>query len=704
MDKRAFSKIIRPEANEEMVNLAERTGWPSFIVTAGLLESDNKKILLLNFFKREDLKKGNLKAAFRTFLSEDDYITQDLTVTSVKWKTGGLDNIIGWRWWCAKEIRIVVAFDNDFSIIKSFVEPYVKPDDKDIWKAVDRFQDQIRAARLNARHKKETDQIDKKMELITDVPEDFDYWVKDIALCGSRYIFYKAKNKDIVTGACSHCKNTVVINRRETKVENLGKGICPKCGCKITFRALGKVPRKIQDDKWIMYIQPNENGFIIRYFLAFINYERENLLDASGYISEYVREFVNFDEKGEMHIDSYEFTEYKQTGERRWCHNMDKINCGLCVLYPKNLPDAWKDTPLKYSALEILSEKMPGEALNYEWGIGRILKAPYMEWMIKMGLTKLVSDFIEYRHDGRLNTNGKTIYEILQINKICTKVLIEANGNSDMLRLLQVAQRINLNLSAEQLIRYYETFECNTDLLKQSNRYYSLHKILRYIERESERYPRGGSGCSLYYSYRERIDPVKERKQNMAHDWLEYLEWCKKLKYDLSNSFNYFPKNFKKVHDRVAKEYQELQDAQAAKEKARREREAKKRMQKIESLMAEMFRKKEDNDAFKLNALGLILVVPKSCEEIRQEGQTLHHCVGTYVERVAKGETMILFIRKYSAPDVPYFTMEWRDNRIIQCRGLRNCGMTPEVEAFIKVFEKKMNDHERLQQKVQKVG
>ncbi len=694
MDKKLLSKIARPEANEEIINLAERAGWPSFIVTANQLDKD-KKLLILNFFKGQDLKLGKLKAEFRTFLSIDDYITQDLTVENIKWKTGGLDNIIGWRWYSPKEIKIIVAYDSDFIIIKNFTEPFIKPDDKNIWEAIYRLQDKIKAARLDTRHKKETDQIDKKMELVTEVTEDFDYWVKETALCRSRYIFYKAKNKDIVTGSCSHCKNTVVINRRETKVENLGKGTCPKCGSEITFRALGKVPGRIQDDKWIMYIQPNEKGFIIRYFHAFINYERGKLLDACGYISEYVREFIHFDEKGEIHKDGYEFTEYKQTGKKRWCHDNDKIQCGLCVLYPKNLPDAWKNTPMKYSALEILSEKMPGEAIHYEWGIGRMQKSPYMEWMIKMGLTRLASDLIESRSHSRLNENGKTIYEILKISKINTKVLVEANGNSDMLRLMQVAQEINLRLPADQLRRYYETFECNTDLLRQSNGFFSLHKIVRYIERESERYPRGGSGCSLNYSYlREKLDPVKERKQNMAHDWLEYLEWCKKLKYDLSNSFNYFPKNFKKVHDRVSKEYQELLDKAAAKEKERQEREAKKRMQKVEAIMAEMFKKNEDNDVFKLNASGLILVIPKSGEDIKKEGQTLHHCVGTYVERVAKGETIILFIRKDSAPNVPYYTMEWKNKKIEQCRGLNNCRMTPEVEAFTKVFEKKMKQYE----------
>ena len=87
-----------------------------------------------------------------------------------------------------------------------------------------------------------------------------------------------------------------------------------------------------------------------------------------------------------------------------------------------------------------------------------------------------------------------------------------------------------------------------------------------------------------------------------------------------------------------------------------------------------------------------MLVVPKNADDIKAEGETLHHCVGSYVERIAKGETSIFFVRKADSPDKPYFTLEWKDNDIIQCRGLHNCDMPPEVNAFTQAFKKKMLD------------
>lgn len=352
---------------------------------------------------------------------------------------------------------------------------------------------------------------------------------------------------------------------------------------------------------------------------------------------------------------------------------------------------------MKYSALEVLSANIPTVSLRYEDAIEKYLQFPKLEWLCKMGLNNLARNVINNRYSGgmvgKVNYKGKTIFEILGLTKVNTRVLQAVDGDHYMLRLLQVSQQIGLQFKPEQLQEYYETFECNTELLKQANRKVSLHKLVKYISEESERYPLGDKGgcwqCS-YMRYKEREDPRIERKRNMAKDWLEYLGWCKKLNYDLDNMFIYMPTNFKKVHDRTYKEYQEQQDRIAAEERKRREREAAKRMKRIKQAMEDIFNKNAGVDAFAITGKGLMLMVPKSADEIKAEGTALHHCVGTYVERVAKGETMILFIRKIDAPDEPYYTMEWNGSKVVQCRGFKNCDMTPEVKAFTQVFEKKI--------------
>jgi hypothetical protein len=383
-----------------------------------------------------------------------------------------------------------------------------------------------------------------------------------------------------------------------------------------------------------------------------------------------------------------------------------------CILYPGNLPKAWEHTPMKYSAFEILAANVPTKSARYEDGIRGYLEFPKLEWLCKMGLNQLAIAVINHRGwgygtVGKLKLSGETIYEILGLNKVNTRVLQAIDGNSYELRLLQVAQSIGLQFKPEQLREYYETFECNTDLLKATKRKVSLHKLVKYITKESENYPIGEEGGCWQYSYMrytEREDPRIERKRNCAKDWLEYLKWCDALKYDLNNMFIYMPKNFRKVHDRTAKEYQALQDKKAAAEKRRQERLAKKRMEATRKAMEEIFNSNEGSDAFQIKGKGLVIVVPKSGAEIKAEGEALHHCVGGYVDKVARGETNIFFVRKSNEPDKSYFTMEFRDNKIVQCRGNHNCGMPPEVEAFVKVFEKKMQNAAEKQNKRKKVG
>ena len=721
MDKRKLSAIPRDEASADMLDIANRLGSIRHIVTARLIEEN--KILLLNFYEVSKLKKGKTDAVFRTFLSEDDYITQDLTQSKVKWLTASFYNmdafgLIETHWnpktkQSESEDKVLIRTNEEQKIIGDFFKkyetekhdryhwyhPYPYP-----WESVRNFQNAVMERKLKEKHDKELKKIDVAMEPFKEPPKAFFDWIWETGMSFSRYVIYKEVKSGQAECECTHCGTIGMVSRADVRLRNNEKGKCPFCESRVTYKARGKLAAQTKDERWFVYVDPMPEGFALRYFstcriLRNDTYikgavEKTRLEEWSHELSRAIYTFPN----GKPTSVDYEWNVYKQRGLPRWCPYKEKWACGESILYPGNLPEAWEHTPMKYSALEILSTNIPTVALNYERGIGRYVEFPKLEWLCKMGLNNLAKFIINEGHRsynslGKIDYKGKTIYDILGLTKVNTRIMQEIDGTSAELRLLQVAQTIGLQFKPEQLREYYQTFECNTDLLKQANRKVSLHKLVRYIAKESEKYPmgeRGGCWMYSYHRYHEREDPRIERQQNMAKDWLEYLKWCKELKYDLDNMFIYMPKNFKAVHDRTAAEYQAMQDKKAAAEKARREREAKRRMAETKKAMEEIFTSNEGTDAFSIKGKGLILIVPKSGDEIRNEGAKLHHCVGGYVERVARGETNIFFIRKVEAPDTPYFTMEWKDNRIVQCRGQHNCGMTPEVEAFTKVFEKKM--------------
>ena len=87
---------------------------------------------------------------------------------------------------------------------------------------------------------------------------------------------------------------------------------------------------------------------------------------------------------------------------------------------------------------------------------------------------------------------------------------------------------------------------------------------------------------------------------------------------------------------------------------------------------------------------GLQIVYPNNPEEIVREGQALHHCVGGYVDRVARKECLILFLRHCDDLATPYYTVEVRERKAVQVRGMKNADPTPEVQRFINSWEKQV--------------
>ncbi len=710
MDKRKLSAIPRQTATDEMIDIADRIGTLKHIVTADLID---ESMVVIYLYKVSALKKGDKNAAYRTFLSKEDYITQDLSTDKVKWLTAAFDYLpafslfeCNWDYKTHTYNRIELVYirsKEEKDLLQSFFKEYSREDDKHSpWTEIYRFQDEVKRARLWKRYKKETDPIDQLMETVDPAPKEFEEWVWDQAMSFSQYLVYTPIGKNLALCECTCCKQSRVVDRNEIRLRNNEKGKCPICHKDVTIKAKGRMSEKITDRQWVVYIDPRKDGFVWRYFHAIRTIERNKLKNPSEILYEMSRNFYSF-ENGKAKQDSYEYAEFRQSGKTRWCHDNGKVACGLCTLYPNNLPGAWEHTPYKYSALEILAKNVPTVAIHYEWGLVRFEEFPAMEWIIKMGLNKIAEKVINegYQRDysGRINYKGKTIYDILKINKVNMRILQQIDGGMDELRLLQVAETINLQFKPEQLREYAETFGCNTDLLQKAKRKASLHKIVKYIAKESEKYPKGETrGCWMRYGYYEygsnmREDPRVERKQSMAHDWIEYLDWCKKLKYDLNNMFIYMPKNFKAVHDRTANEYQALLDKEEAQKRKRREREVKKRMAQTKAALEELLKEnKGTTNAFLLKGKGLLLVIPKSADDIKREGLKLHHCVGTYVDKVARGETSIFFIRREEKPEEPYYTMEWKENQVWQCRGSHNKAMTPEVKAFTKAFEKIMNE------------
>lgn len=134
--------------------------------------------------------------------------------------------------------------------------------------------------------------------------------------------------------------------------------------------------------------------------------------------------------------------------------------------------------------------------------------------------------------------------------------------------------------------------------------------------------------------------------------WKDYIEAAEKLEYDLSVETVVLPRNLRAAHDTAtaAVEYKENR----------------KKLEFMKNLDVNRRKKYEYTDG------ELMIRLPHSMQEIIDEGKALSHCVGGYADRHADGKTTILFIRRCSEPNVPYYTLEIIGNKIMQYHGYAN--------------------------------
>lgn len=151
------------------------------------------------------------------------------------------------------------------------------------------------------------------------------------------------------------------------------------------------------------------------------------------------------------------------------------------------------------------------------------------------------------------------------------------------------------------------------------------------------------------------------------------------MEYDLKSRYVLFPKNFKDVHDKTFLEYQKQQDKMERRKQAKERRTVNQLLKKDIKLLDT---KIQDKD--------YLLKVPENCQEIRKEGQALGHCVGSYIPHIANRECDVYFIRKKTDPDKPFFTVDWRRGKIVQCQGKGRIRYPQEMVEFVHYAEEKL--------------
>lgn len=489
------------------------------------------------------------------------------------------------------------------------------------------YQQKVRETALKRRRDKIRKQVDEVMKEIRPLPQAVMDWIRDDLMKEYRYFFYDyQKGKQAQKGICSHCKQEVTIEG----VKHRGIRECPHCHSRVICIANRKFKESVArmwDESDFSYIQPTRDGWCVRYFQVIsLLWGKKNLRKDQHYtLQETGRYFYSRSQNG--YTGFYEWQNFFQTGEYRFCKVEERFP-HTCRIYPDTL-DAIRrqDERLQYIPLAEITRQIKTDACRL---IESCCKSPMqVEYFAKMGLWRMLEGTLSrYGHqmpEGRtpqevFGLSGQPLKEILSINPSWSEL--------DIYRKISAQQKVDLAVFQRLYARVTYPYR-----LPDIAQHLSLQKIENYLDKQE-------------------VLEEKRVPDIILGDWLDYLNACKKLGYDLSDDRILRPKDLTKAHD----------DATAL----AKEKENQRTAQRIEQAAQKW-------SGYAWQSDGLLIRPIRSYRELVTEGQKLKHCVANYAKSYADGSCKLFCIRKQSEPDTPYYTLELgKEDRLVQYRGYRN--------------------------------
>lgn len=257
-------------------------------------------------------------------------------------------------------------------------------------------------------------------------------------------------------------------------------------------------------------------------------------------------------------------------------------------------------------------------------------KHPNLEYLMKQGY-----DVTSVRYTGwwgyqekfllsqRVNWKSNDLLKMLGLNKTEFKTL---KGSEQLWEQYLDYREEYPKLRPEDLLSIAKVFK---------NEHGTLERLVRITGLTPQRVAR--------YIHEQKMTPL---------DYSDYLEQCETLEYNIHDTMIALPHDFWTMHNRLTQIINYEHD---------------------ELVLQNFTKRLAERVCLEFSADGLLVRQPHSLKEIEDEGRILSHCVGGYAKRHAMGKLSIMFLRKASEPDKPYYTVEVSQyGGIVQCRGYRN--------------------------------
>lgn len=639
-------------------------------------------ILVIAMYTRDRLAKGDTKPEMVIYIDADrgDWITR----IGEKWSKALMYNLIDdcrpakTLWNVARDI----CSEDDLQLVNRILGT----EEEKIQKAVTNWQNAIRADENVRKAEKRAAYWGKQMAKIPPLPEGFDKWIEDEGTLDSNFILYKRKGKK-TEAFCTHCGETFTTmvkmqhnagdpDRYDYKVRH--NYMCPKCNAILATKAWGK-QRELKTTDNVVIMQPADEYVafskfrVVKKFRRVDNFPNGEKWERYMVVPETLRVLANrisFES-----VESYEIRVVPLLKKEMWAEVKEggyyglpdrrPMNIGEGTLYTKNLEEVLKGT----SVNPVVAELFLKREIKYPQSsfISAAAKR-YIEYLLKAGLTRLANQAVR-EHIGA-NAEAKNLKDLLDLDGQQLYELKQVNGNTCAVAALKYAEEHGEKLNRETL-QYIADQHIDPAELGMQRTHMSLQRTVHYLAKQSQ--------------------ILKAPFHDVRRLYKDYLSMAYERGMDLTDDIVRHTPKLRILHDRYAEE-KNINDAVNAGAGLN------KRFRQIAERYA------ENSEHFQYERSGLVIVVPTCAADIKMEGALQHHCVGasdTYMNRMNKGESFILFLRKKEDPQTPYYTLEVEyDGEIRQSYGAFDRKPDWEkVEPVLAGFTRKISQRLEKEQK-----
>ena len=274
MKKDSLLKMKDLPATEEMLAVAREdvpvkvgSGWNTSYRCrySGFARSSVEGgILKVTLYDPDAMRLGGTLPVYEIFMEKEkqQFLTYDRAHD--KWRTAKIDYL---EWQAKGSNNVWISAVDDAQI-----RQYLVSDEKNVYRAILKFQRAVRDAELERRHRKETDPWDAELSQTPPLPKDWERWVNKVGI-QENYIFYDYRKGGARYGYCTYCEKEVALKRQPYHNRT---GTCPECGHRVTFKARGKMADYLHSPTECAYLaQKCGDGFVVRQFQVNRLYRKE---------------------------------------------------------------------------------------------------------------------------------------------------------------------------------------------------------------------------------------------------------------------------------------------------------------------------------------------------------------------------------------------------------------------------------------------